>query len=85
MKVKLFKKVRKRFEINYYLNGYDFGGGFEINLVCIIVLDKKLWIWNFVKFRINEIYWIFKEDLYDKCYEYLIDFILNVYDKYGIC
>lgn len=81
MKTKLLKKVRKRFEINYYPHGYNFGDVFTTNHSCMAVIDKSPWTYNPVKYQRNE--WESKENAYLECYERLLKIILTLYGSYG--
>jgi len=84
MKTKLLKKVRERFEINYYSNGYDLGGGYESDHECMIILDKKFWTYRPIKYKLFLFEGDSKIDAYNKCHKELLSLILNIYDKHGI-
>ena len=85
MKTKLLRKIRKRFEINYYPNGYDFGSGYETNAQCVVLIDKSFW-----NFRSSPIIYrefiggnVTKEEAFEYCLYYLQDIIIEKYDSYG--
>lgn len=83
MKTKLLRKVRKRFEINYYPNGYDFGGEIYSDHECMIVIDKAFCIWSATPIRYKRNEWESKEEAYDECYKQLLSLIRNIYYDKG--
>lgn len=86
MKTKLLRKVRKRFQINYYPNGYDFGSGYETNVPCVALIDTKFWTWQSCPIIHRELLseeGSIKELAFKNCLHYLEQVIVNTYDKYG--
>nr|DAI89665.1 MAG TPA: hypothetical protein [Caudoviricetes sp.] len=85
MKTKLLKKIRKRYEINYYPNGYDFGSGYETSTACVALIDTRFW--TFEPNPVIEIYFVDKEFnkdwAFNCCLNSLSRLIVNKYDKYG--
>lgn len=51
MKTKLLRKVRKRFEINYYPNGFEFTVGKSASEACVVLIEKSFWYNDGVKIR----------------------------------
>ena len=51
MKTKLLRKIRKRFEINYYPNGYEFTIQNSTNKACVVLIEKSVWHNGGVKIR----------------------------------
>jgi hypothetical protein len=83
VKTKLLRKVRKKFEINYYPNGYDFGD-YETNNECVAVINKSVWFGSPI---VDHPFFISndtsKDEAYKKCYELLVEFIMWYYASKG--
>lgn len=87
MKTKLLRKVRKRFEINYYPNGYYFTDNDKLNSECVVLIDNSCIISSRVIYKSWDSSWsnrkFTKEVGYKECYEKLKSQILHSYEKYG--
>ena len=83
MKVKLLRKIRKRFEINYYPNGYEFGK-YTCNIACVAIVDKYF---GTLESPIVNYYYVemtvTKEQAYEKCYDLLLRHLLSKYERFG--
>jgi len=82
MKTKLLRKVRKRFEINYYPNGYSFGGDrWETSMPCVVLIDNYTFFTSPIRHvaSVN----ISKQNGYWECYNALKEIILNTYWEKG--
>ena len=85
MKTKLLRKIRKRFEINYYANGYEFAK-ISTKDPCVVLIEKSFWYNNGAKIReigyVNEMN--SKEFMFLNCLVTLMWLIPLKYSGYGI-
>jgi len=85
MKTKLLRKIRKRYEINYYPNGYDFGSGYDTNTECVALIDTGFWTFKAspIIHRVFLVGGTSKEYGFKECLNQLNNIIINKYDYYG--
>lgn len=85
MKVKLLRKIRKRFEINYYPNGYEFAI-ISTTAPCVVLIEKSFFYNNGSKIReigyVNDMN--SKEHMFKNCLITLMWLIPLKYAGYGI-
>jgi hypothetical protein len=74
MKVKLLKKIRKRYSITHYPNGCFMWGSFQKGTITLLTDKNDSWRW--------EGSWIGKEEAYGEMYSKLLKWIQQDYGTF---